>query len=47
MEKCAKKVKILYKMRYEGTQRQHLPGLQNTDCHIWRLLSSILWGLEC
>ena len=32
--KCAKKVKIIYKTLYQSMQTLHLPGKQNTDCHI-------------
>ena len=46
MRKCDKKGKILYKMWYQSVQRKHLPDTQNTDCHIQKSFSKVLWGLE-
>ena len=46
MEKYTKLV-ILYKAWYQSIQMQHLLGMQNTDCHIRKSVSSDLWGLEC
>ena len=45
MGKCAKIVNFLYKMQYQSMQRQHLPGMQNTDCDTLKSLSNDLWNL--
>ena len=45
MGKSAKKMKIIYKLLHQSMKSQHLPGTQNTDCHILKSLAKALWGL--
>ena len=32
-------------MQSQSMQKKHLPGMQNTDCHIWKSRSNVLWSL--